>query len=108
MEFWLGFSSGWVSPNGANYLQNGINLRFFSPPNEFPANYADQNGFDIAYKIYCIDVDGWDETKGSTDCDDIKDVCPFGYGIRTDGKILTGKRADEWLEKDFQKGKKDN
>ena len=27
---------------------------------------------------------------------------PFGYGIRADGKILTGKRADEWLEKNIQ------
>jgi len=33
---------------------------------------------------------------------------PFGYGIRADGKILIGARADVWLEKDFQKGKKDN
>ena len=25
---------------------------------------------------------------------------PFGYGIRVDGKILNGARADEWLERD--------
>ena len=29
---------------------------------------------------------------------------PFGYGIRFDGKILTGKRADEWINKNIQKG----
>ena len=28
--------------------------------------------------------------------------CPFGYGIRVDGHIITGKKADEWLAKDFQ------
>ena len=63
--------------------------------------------FDRIYKIYCIDIDGI-PNEGSGNCDDIKDVCPFGYGIRADGKILTGARADEWLEKGFQKGKKDN
>ena len=83
-------------------------IRYFSPLNEIPAYIGDQNGFDIAYKIFCMDVDGFDETNGSENCDDVKDVCPFGYGIRADGKILNGERADEWLEKDFQKGKNDN
>ena len=63
--------------------------------------YEDQNGMDNAYKTFCIDVDGM-PSKGSNDCDDVKDICPFGYGIRADGKILTGKRADEWLEKSLQ------
>ena len=48
--------------------------------------------FDIAYKIYCIDVDGFN--KGED---------PFGYGIRADGKILNGKRAEEWQIKTLQK-----
>jgi len=82
--------------------------RQYSPPNQFPAYYRDQNGFDIMYKILCIDVDGWDETKGSKNCDDVKDICPFGYGVRADGKILSGARADEWLEKGFQKGSNEN
>ena len=60
--------------------------------------YEDQNGMDNAYKTFCIDVDGI-PSGGSENCDDIKDICPFGYGIRADGKILTGKRADTWLEK---------
>ena len=63
--------------------------RYFSPPNQFPANFADDKGFDVAYKIFCIDIDGF--SKGED---------PFGYGIRADGKILTGKRAQEWLERD--------
>jgi len=51
----------------------------------------------IYYADICIDIDGIN--KGED---------PFGYGIRADGKILTGARADEWLEKGFQKGKNDN
>ena len=82
------------------------NKRIFSPPSQFPANYADENGFDIAYKIYCIDVDGI-PSGGSDNCDDKKDICPFGYGIRADGKILPGARAEEWLKKDIQKKKQD-
>jgi len=79
--------------------------RIYSPPDQFPANYADQNGFDIAYKIFCVDVDGIPNNVTTTDC---VNECPFGYGIRADGKILTGARADVWLEKGFQKGKNDN
>ena len=56
------------------------------------------------YKPICIDVDGI-PNGGSNDCDDKKDVCPFGYGLRVDGKILLGPRAIEWLEKDIQQGK---
>ena len=48
-------------------------------------------GFDRIYKIFCMDVDGVDYGEE-----------PFGYGIRADGKILTGKRADEWMEKSIQ------
>ena len=41
------------------------------------------------YKILCLDIDGID--KGED---------PFGYGIRWDGKIVAGKRAQEWLERE--------
>ena len=27
---------------------------------------------------------------------------PFGYGIRADGKILVGSRAQQWIEKSIQ------
>ena len=64
----------------------------------------DRFEFSSIYKILCIDPDGIPK-DGSENCDDKKDICPFGYGIRADGKILTGARADEWLEKDLQKGK---
>ena len=75
--------------------------RYFSPPSTFPAIYHDQNGMEINYKVYCIDVDSI-PTTADTKCDDVNDICPFGYGIRADGEILTGKRADEWLNKSFQ------
>ena len=63
--------------------------------------YQDQYGNDNAYKTFCIDIDGI-PSGGSSKCDDVKDICPFGYGIRADGKILAGKRADEWLSRSIQ------
>ncbi len=58
------------------------------------------DGFNRIYKLFCIDIDGI-PADGSENCDDEKDICPFGYGIRADGHIMTGARADEWLKKDF-------
>ena len=93
------YGSHRVNPNDLNGLTKIINLRYFSPPGQMPANYSDQNGMDISYKIYCIDVDGIPDDVTTTDC---KNECPFGYGIRADGKILPGARADEWLAKSIQ------
>ena len=93
------FHSQYVTPNANNGLSSAITLRYFSPPNQYPANYGDQNGFDIAYKVYCIDVDGIPDSATSDDC---VNECPFGYGIRADGKIMTGARADDWLQKSVQ------
>ena len=53
--------------------------------------HTDQNGFNRIYKIFCIDVDGISNGEA-----------PFGYGIRYDGKIWAGERADKWLEKSIQ------
>jgi len=69
--------------------------------------HNNQFNFDRIYKVFCIDVDGI-PLNGSKNCDDVKDICPFGYGIRADGKIISGARADEWVEKGFQKGANDN
>ncbi len=86
---------------GANSLGAGSQgVRYFAGGNK--ANIKDKNGFGIVYKIFCMDIDGFDEAKGSENCDDVNDVCPFGYGIRADGKIILGKRATEWLEKSIQ------
>ena len=56
-------------------------------------NYNNANSFYYTYKIFCMDVDGIG--KGED---------PFGYGIRVDGKIIMGKRAEEWMQKSIQKG----
>ncbi len=58
------------------------------------ADLRDQFGHDAVYKVICIDVDDY----GSGEA-------PFGYGIRADGKIIPGKRADDWLLKAAQKSK---
>ena len=42
-------------------------------------------------RVFCMDIDGIN--KGED---------PFGYGIRVDGKIILGARAQEWLEKSIQ------
>ncbi|MBE7708780.1 MAG: type II secretion system protein [Cyanobacteria bacterium SIG27] len=52
-------------------------------------HHTDNQGFNRIYKIFCIDIDGIDSGED-----------PFGYGIRVDGKILTGARATEWLARD--------
>ena len=56
-------------------------------------DYLSPSGFIYSYRIFCMDIDGID--KGED---------PFGYGIRADGKILLGARAEEWLKKSIQKG----
>ena len=57
----------------------------------FKGGNLDDFGSDRIYAIFCMDIDGLNQGED-----------PFGYGIRVDGKILTGKRADEWLEKSIQ------
>ena len=65
---------------------------------------SEASDFDVIYKPLCIDIDGVpkNDTSNGKNCDDIKDICPFGYGVRADGKILPGERAEKWLAKDFQ------
>ena len=45
------------------------------------------------YKVYCVDIDGIG-----------KGEAPFGYAIRADGRMLAGKRAQEWSNKSVHKG----
>ena len=52
-----------------------------------------EDNFMPTYKTFCMDIDGID--KGED---------PFGYGIRVDGKIILGARAEEWMNKSIQKG----
>ena len=98
---------------GYTYHRAGfMNNEFDNNGNIIDVEHADKplytisKGFYITGKIFCIDVDGI-PAGGSANCDDIKDICPFSYGIRWDGKIIDGARAKEWLEKDIS-GKKED
>ncbi|MBR1618144.1 type II secretion system protein [bacterium] len=93
----LGVSAELILPDGSVWYQaspqasfattdNVTGKRLFSDPTSTP-NYPDANGKDANYKVFCIDVDGLDETP------------PFGYGVRADGRIVTGALVDSWLEK---------
>jgi len=76
-------------PFGVTNSSLGGKRNFSSSDGE--STLKDESGNDIAYKIICIDIDEWNESED-----------PFGYGVRADGKILNGARADEWLEKNIQ------
>lgn len=75
------------------------NIYFFEVNNSLPFGYEYEEGiktynrtlFRNELKAICFDVDGW--CKGED---------PFGYGLRFDGKIFSGNRADEWLSKSIQ------
>lgn len=94
-------------------LSNNISYYMVQAGNYFgglPNNYGgplthhrdytleEYNGFPFYafYKIFCMDIDGTPENATETDC---VNECPFGYGIRVDGKILFGKRASDWFKK---------
>ena len=80
------------SPGTTFADKDGEDKRIFSAPDSTTPTYADEFGFDSLYKIVCIDVDGLNAGED-----------PFGYGIRADGKILNGPRANEWINKSVQK-----
>ena len=80
-----------ASPQITFGVYDSENTRLFSPTGAEAITYHDEFGFDAAYKIICMDVDGIN--KGEE---------PFGYGIRADGKILVGSRAQQWIEKSIQ------
>ena len=77
-------------------LPAGEDLRAFAPPSQIIPTFHDDAGMDTAYKVLCMDIDGVPDNATKDDC---VNECPFGYGVRADGKILNGARADEWLEK---------
>lgn len=66
--------------------------RVYANPNSYDIPLChDENNNDAAYVIACIDVDG----------DGVE--TPFGFGIRADGRILHGKKADDWENKSLKK-----
>ena len=60
----------------------------------------DSYGKPRIYKAFCIDIDGKPDNATADNC---VNECPFGYGVRQDGKILYGKRAQEWMKKKIQR-----
>lgn len=80
---------------------NGI--RNFADPNNptMPSLSKDENGFDTNYAVICFDVDGIPSGVSSNNC---INECPFGIGVRADGKITLSTRTQEWLNKSIQKG----
>lgn len=95
-----------VTPDGIVYYESRPYVTFGYKTNNSGryfggSGFNNENGFDGNYKVVCMDIDGI-PNGGSNNCDDIKDICPFGYGVRADGKIEAGKRALEWLDKSLQ------
>ena len=86
-----------VTTDSIVYYQGSPALTFGSSDADDKRNFGsesehkDANGFDVHYKVFCVDVDGIDGEEP-----------PFGYGIRADGKILPGARAIEWMNKSVQ------
>jgi len=95
-------------------LSNNMSYYMLDSGNHFGSNLYDVPGlhfraynlnsytgfpFYSLYKIFCMDIDGTPENATETDC---VNECPFGYGIRVDGKVLIGKRASEWFKKTIQ------
>ncbi|MBQ2984291.1 MAG: type II secretion system protein [Candidatus Gastranaerophilales bacterium] len=56
----------------------------------------DKYGNNFYYSPMCVDIDGFEGP-----------IKPFGYGIRSDGRVLSGARADWWLDRDITKKETD-
>ena len=82
-----------VTPDGVVYYQANPAATFGVawPDGTLFTVYRDGNGFWHTYKMMCIDVDGIG--KGEP---------PFGYGLRADGRIISGARASEWTKRSAQ------
>jgi type II secretory pathway pseudopilin PulG len=58
--------------------------------------FLDKDGFSLAYNLICIDTDG---IKG--------ELRPFGFGVRYDGKVLMGARAQWWSKRELSPKEKE-
>ena len=78
-----------ITPDGVSYFEVASSTPFSN------SNLRTKNtdGFYNSYKPICIDVDGVGVGEA-----------PFGYGLRLDGKMISGARADEWTAKSVQRG----
>ena len=91
LDYYCSTSVDAVDKNAADYCKNGagVGSRAFGAT-------LNSGGFDVMYKTICFDIDG---VPDGADKDNCINECPFAYGIRADGKIVSGARADEWLQK---------
>lgn len=80
-------NQGFVTSDGVLWFEANPAVHFAS---NSLATSVDGNGFLKRYKVICIDVDG------------VGGEAPFGYGLRVDGKIISGTRADTWINKNIQ------
>ena len=93
-----------ITTDNITYYQGGPNRTFGSvtgigmKERNFGAGgyYENEISIDSSYKVFCVDVDGIHKNATKDDC---VNECPFGFGIRADGKVIAGARANEWLEK---------
>ena len=75
---------------GWRYNVDGVDKgRIFNIGGMQSAQYINNDGIPYYSKGFCIDIDGIGEGEE-----------PFGYGIRADGKIFVGLKAQEWLERE--------
>ncbi len=82
MKDWYGINSSYCTNNPHVCTDK---LRYFNGGN------PDDFGNDRIYAVFCVDIDEFNSGED-----------PFGYGIRADGKILVGNRAQDWLSKSIQ------
>ncbi|MBQ4647223.1 MAG: type II secretion system protein [Candidatus Gastranaerophilales bacterium] len=87
-------------------MPDGVTIYLTSPGNYFGHSsatqfdtYRNSDGLRVLHKVLCMDIDGTPEEATDTDC---VNECPFGYGLRIDGQMLSGVKADEWLKKSVQ------
>ncbi|MBQ8848625.1 MAG: prepilin-type N-terminal cleavage/methylation domain-containing protein [Candidatus Gastranaerophilales bacterium] len=110
----------WYQPTPALHFTSmaectypGQGKKLFGAPLE--THVGDQFDYDPVYKVICMDIDGihpnaCDETDQDLNWDAKRieeccvNECPFGFGIRADGKMMLGARAQAWIEKSVQKG----
>ena len=91
------FESNTKAPFGISikklYETVGIESPYDDSRRQFGGYYPDPENptIDPIYKIFCMDIDGINEGED-----------PFGYGIRADGKVFFGAKANEWLQKSIQ------
>ncbi len=96
-------SPGYTFGYSGGYLYNQGTKQSAKNP-FYQAENKDKGELRRCSKVICIDIDGI-PSGGSEKCDDVKDICPFAYSLRIDGKLIAHNRASQWLEKSISNKK---